>query len=209
MIFTLDELHSAQNNPKINSISLELLREFYKVFLSPNIYKFTFTSDNKIHEIELRFPIENFCHLVGLETIVRKNVPYSQLKQYKGLLGWENIKNEQITFKTLKNINKGRFNNGKSKMVFFYFLPQLLGSGCLLSFDQNKVDSTTRVECRLLFYDVFQNAYVHLGIEKKGENNFYIPRTFLVEKVTKQNKGTKFIKDQIKIEVKDRKIISL
>lgn len=52
-----------------------------------------------------------------------------------------------------------------------------------------------RIQCDLMIFDVQENAYIHLGIEK-GDNGIYVPRTFLIEKITSQNTGIKFIDPQ-------------
>lgn len=50
-------------------------------------------------------------------------------------------------------------------MVFFYLLPRLLKNARVVDFNKELVDGDTKIECDLLFFDTFQNAYVHLGIE--------------------------------------------
>jgi hypothetical protein len=60
----------------------------------------------KNRTIELRFDKENFCHLFGIESIVRWNV--RDIRIYKGKLGWDNVKNGSIDFSDLKKkINEG------------------------------------------------------------------------------------------------------
>ena len=41
-----------------------------------------------------------------------------------------------------------------------------------------------------------------LGIEPNNENTYYIPRTLLIERIADTNDGTKYIKDQQRIELK-------
>lgn len=81
-------------------------------------------------------------------------------------------------------------------MVFFYLLPSLLMSPKAIYFDNSKVNPPTRIGCRVFFYNNYENAILHLGIEPNNENTYYVPRTLFIEKITDANDGTKFIKDQ-------------
>lgn len=47
-------------------------------------------------EIELRFNLENFCHLLGIESIVRNSVPFKELHNYRGISGWNHVKDLSI-----------------------------------------------------------------------------------------------------------------
>lgn len=208
LLLSLEELYISENNPSINKITLELLRQYYDKYLRPNTYKFLISNDNELNEIVLKFSERNFCHLLGIESTVKGNVPYRTLSEYKGINGWNNIKDELLTFASLKGINKKKFNSNKSKMVFFYLIPRLLENAKVIDFNKELVDGDTRIECDLLFYDELQNSYVHLGIELDFELGFYVPRTFLIKKVTESNKGTKFICDQTEVKVNQRTIIT-
>jgi hypothetical protein len=200
MILTCNQLFTATENPKINSITLDLLREYYETHLHGFSYQYQITDDAGHQQtLELRFEKENFCHLLGIETILTKSINRRDIPQYKGQLGWDNIQNGTLDFAFLKNKNVKGFKNNKSKFVFFYLIPRVAESPKGVSFDQTKVK--TKVECEMLFYDNIQNAYVHFGIEKNMEKGFYVPKTFLVEKITKTNTGIKYIENQQQITV--------
>lgn len=204
---TTKELLNLITHPKINDISLKLLLEFYEEYLVPNTFLYVIKpSDNLSVEsvIELSFPPENFCHLVGIETIVKRNVPRWKLSEYKGLKGWDNIKNDSMTFTSLKNINKSMFNSVKAKFVFFYLLPKILNSPKCIRF--NKIDESN-IECSIIFYNNNNVAYIHLGIDYDEEIDKYYARTFFVEKITSTNDGMKFIKGQSSETVTDKIII--
>lgn len=198
MKLTCKQLYNSTQNPRINMISLDLLREYYETYLNPYIYKYEFVDCSngrtQSKNIELRFNQENFCHLFGLESIVRKNV--RNIHSYKGQLGWNNIKNGLIDFKDLKIKNKRGFLDNKTRFVFFYFLPKLLEFPKAVFFDPTKLISLTKIDCEILFYDQYQEAIVHIGIKKDLELGCYFPQTFLVKKITEENDGLKFLKDQ-------------
>jgi hypothetical protein len=197
MILNCQQLFQATENPKINDITLDLLREYYETYLHPYIYQYEITEKTggevKKRTIELRFDQENFCHLLGLETIVKRSV--RDISEYKAQLGWDKIKAGDIDFGDLKLKNKKGFKDNKSKFVFFYLIPQLIDAPKGVLFDADMVSGTTRVSCELLFYDELQKAHVHVGIKYDEDLGYYIPKTFLIEK----NAGTKYIDNQTEV----------
>lgn len=205
MAMTVDELYNSNVNPKINSVTLDILRQYYQKYLEPNRYKYSLNTGDKVEDLELRFDKENFCHLLGIESIVKRNVRYKERFNYKGNKGWENIEEQIVTFKTLKDINKRGFNNNKARFVFMYLLPRLLENPSAVKFEKERVAKKTNVECEIMFYDSIHNAYIHIGIENDEELGYYIPRTFLIEKISETNDGTIFIDNQTEIIVESLK----
>ena len=89
-MYTAEELLNLQMKPRINDITIKVLADYYAFFLNPFIYKYTLKS-NPLKSFELWFDKENFCHLLGLETIAKNSVPFKKLHNYKGIDGWQNI----------------------------------------------------------------------------------------------------------------------
>ena len=52
------------------------MRSFFenRKFLNPFIYQYDIAEDEKQSSIQLRFAEENFCHLLGIESIVKYSV---------------------------------------------------------------------------------------------------------------------------------------
>ena len=146
------ELKELTIKPKINDITLDVLREYYEIFLHPFIYTYTITKNDKTRMIALRFNTHNFCHLLGVETIAKRAVNY----------------------------------------------------------DKSKVMPPTNINCELLFYSKYDNAVIHLGLEKDSEEEYYIPRTFFVEKLETVEDKDIYIDNQEQITVKkENRIIML
>ena len=207
-MYSAVELKELDIKPKINDISLDVLREYYEIFLYPFIYTYTITKGDKSEEIEVRFNRSNFCHLIGIESIAKRTVKHNQLHNYRGLNGWNNIKNGSMDIKHLKQLNRRQFQNIKAKYVYFYLIPTLLEKPLAVNYDKNKVMPPTNIDCELLFYSIYDNAVIHLGLEKKTGKNYYIPKTFFVEKIGKH--GDIYIDNQEKITaVKKHRIILL
>ena len=131
-----------------------------------------------------------------------RSVSSSNLRDYKGLRGWENIKNGSLDIATLKKINKKQFMNVKAKYVYFYLIPNLLTNPLAVNYDKSKVIPYTSIESELIFYSQVENdtAIIHLGVECKTGASYRIPRTFFVEKVS-SDLADIYVKNQEKIEV--------
>ncbi|MFL9651873.1 PBECR4 domain-containing protein [Exiguobacterium chiriqhucha] len=199
MALTPEQLFSLEHTPKINDLTLNLLKEYYEYYLLNESYEYTYEDEyNVAHTIRLAFKVENFCHLLGIESIVKHIIKDRELSEYKGLKGWENICNGTLTFKNLRATHlKKRFKDKKNKFIFFFLIPHLLKNPKAVSFRNVKVTgSGTRIDCEILFYSEYFAAYIHLGIKKDVEQNCYFPMSFFVEKITPSKAGDKFILNQ-------------
>ena len=194
-MYSAIELKQLTIKPKINDISLEVLREFYEMFLYPFIYTYTITGKGPNKEVAIRFNAQNFCHLLGIETIAKKAIKNSELYNYRGEKGWNNIKNGVIDIKHLKILNKKKFLSVKAKYVYFYLIPSLLDNPLAVNYDKSKVMPPTNI---------------HLGIEKEKDGKFYFPQTFFVEKLRTPSDKNIYIDEQEQIMVKkENRIITL
>lgn len=209
-MYSAVELKELTIKPKINDISLEVLREFYEIFLYPFIYTYTITQNDESKKIAVRFNTKNFCHLLGVETIAKKAVKFSELHNYRGEDGWNNVKSGAIDIKYLKTLNKKKFLSVKAKYVYFYLIPSLLETPLAVNYDKSKVMPPTNIDCELLFYSTYDNVVIHLGLEKEDNEDFYFPRTFFVEKLSDPNGKDIYIDNQEQIVVtKENRIIMI
>jgi hypothetical protein len=197
-------LSSLTKKPRIDEISLELLRQYYERDLEP--YIFIFELDNGI-VVNLAFNKEHLCHLLGIEKMAKGAVKYKERYKYFGHEGYNNIQNGTITIKHLKDLNKGRFNFIKDKLIFFYLLPYIVDSPeILLDFVTSEDDSL--IEAKLLAYMSTEEAYVHLGIDEDDESKRFFPKTYLIERINETSDGTKFIKGKSPFKVVQAQKIS-
>lgn len=65
-MYSAADLNNLTIKPKINDITLEVLREFYEMFLYPFIFTHTVTANNRSRKIKLAFNTRNFYHLLGV-----------------------------------------------------------------------------------------------------------------------------------------------
>lgn len=89
----------------------------------------------------------------------------------------------------------------ENSMKYFYLIPVLLESPLAVNYDKSKIMLPTNIDCELLFYSTYDNAVIHLGLEKEEEGNFYFPRTFFVEKLSKPEGKDIYIDNQEQIVV--------
>lgn len=202
MKYSCHELAQLNQKPNVNNIDLDILAEFYQYYLIPFNYRFT-TSNPNYKDISLFFNPENFCHLISLEKIVRGYSPRTS-STYKGMPGWQNVINRNITVRNLQQNNRRGFNSNKFKYVYFNFIPSLLSSPKAVLFDNSTL--STNVDCEILLYhDSITNKNLHLGIDYNEEKNIYVPSTFLITSVN--DKG--LINNQESIHLLEKKKVIL
>ena len=201
-MYNPEDLRSLTIKPKINDIDLPILKDFYTMYLMPFIYTYSITDADSNKQLQLRFDNVRFCHLLGLESIAKGHVKYNELSQYKGEKGWNNIEAGNLAFKHLKTLNQKKFKSIKAKFVYFYLIPDLLDKPLGVMFDKNNVNPPVQIESEILFYSSYENAVIHLGIDKEDNSVFYYPRTFFVEKLGKDNVTDKYTINQPSIAVK-------
>jgi hypothetical protein len=201
VMHTVDTLALVSESIKINEISLKLLLDYYEFHLTPYIFKFEV---EQMPTIELTFPPAQFCHLLGIEKIMaagRKH--FKDAKEYKGLLGYEKIKNGTLTLETLKKQpHKEFFGKNKRKFTHFHLIPDLLESPELIKFDRSKVNPPTEIEADIVFYNQITNYYLHLGVVKTNEKgNRFVPKSFFVHSKSGASDADRFVvnQDQIKL----------
>lgn len=183
--------------PTLDKINLILLTEYYKQYLEP--YKFEIYIED--HEVAvLKFNRDNFCHLIGVQKPVvakfGKNSP--QVSNYKGNKGYRGIIDGSITKQTLKQMNKGAYKDLGKRMVNFFYIHKLLENPSAVNYSVT-VNNISSID--ILIYNQLNNAYFHLGIIKKEGLNYYVPTTFLIEPITINSDGKKFIAPQTSLEV--------
>lgn len=182
-MYKAEELCGLSVKPKINDIDLNVLQDYYRKFLNPFIYQYDIAEDEKQSSIQLRFDEENFCHLLGIESIVRYSVSKKDIHNYKGQSGWNFIQSTGLSLNDLKKMNKSKFRSIKAKFVYFYLMPDIIENPIAVNFENKNVDPPTKIDCDILFYTKNENAIVHLGIKEDEALGYYIPKTFFVEKI--------------------------
>lgn len=184
---TIDSLYNLTLSPRINDISLKLLKDYYEAYLSPYVYTYQTKNLSENNSFSVMLSQENFCHLLGIEKIHKYHVNKKDLYQYSGIPGWNNIDAGIITFDSMRSLNFKGFKDNKYKYIYFYCLPRLLEKPLAIKFDplvyiSNGTDRKTNLSFDIVFYDTYDHAYVHLGLIKNEITGYYCPQSLFVEK---------------------------
>lgn len=208
-MYKAEELCGLSAKPKINDIDLNVLQDYYRKFLNPFIYQYDIAEDEKQSSIQLRFDEENFCHLLGIESIVRYSVSKKDIHNYKGQSGWNFIQSTGLSLNDLKKMNKSKFRSIKAKFVYFYLMPDIIENPIAVNFENKNVDPPTKIDCDILFYTKNESAIVHLGIKEDETLGYYIPKTFFVEKIGEDGADVYIDKQKKIIATKKNRVIML
>ena len=208
-MYKAEELCVLSVKPKINDIDLNVLQDYYRKFLNPFIYQYDIAEDEKQSSIQLRFDEENFCHLLGIESIVKYSVSKKDIHNYKGQSGWNFIQSTGLSFNDLKKMNKSKFRSIKAKFVYFYLMPDIIENPIAVNFENRNVDPPTKIDCDILFYTKNESAIVHLGIKEDETLGYYIPKTFFVEKIGEDGADVYIDKQKKIIATKKNRVIML
>lgn len=130
MPLTLEQLMARTTKPLISDISLQVLQGLYEQYLL--LYSFVYELSNDV-KIVLHFEKENFCHLLGLEKMLTGKIAAKDLKNYKGLDGWNNINNGTIDREHMRSrAGKINFNSLKGKMIYFSAFHRIITSSAAM-----------------------------------------------------------------------------
>lgn len=209
-MLSVTQLSELSTTPKINEISYKLLAEYYSEYLLGTEYRYSlnYSIDGQVQKevVSIYFNEENFCHLLGIETIAKPFTNSENISQYKGELGWSNAINGDLTMDNLKKLNKKGFKNNKDKAIFFYLIPKILINPKIIKFDKSIVKPKTTITSKFVFYENTLNAYVHIGMDCR--NGKYFPRSLFIERINKNNSGDKYITNQTEVTIEEIKIIN-
>ncbi|HFD2046141.1 TPA: hypothetical protein ACF2DM_003047 [Clostridium perfringens] len=199
------------NLSNMSEVTLKGLQEFYIQELMNNTYKYDYDYKeindkvDEVSKIHLHFYESNMCHLLGIQHIV--DSLYNK-NTYTGELGFNKIKDDELTIDILKSISKSKFKSQKDRFKYFKLIKNIIESPDLILYNSNK--NKSNIKSKYIMYKLIGNSYVHLGIDVKECLNvdgklvdICFPRTFLIEKKL----GMKFIENQTELVVKSSEIV--
>ena len=182
----------------MKGLSLKSILINYKETLCEKIFHYELNGKSIIN---LRFYIENFCHLAGLHYI------YDNDKRYLGAKGYKNIINESITIDSIKKHNEKSFNFIKSKLENFGNIFELLSKGKMTGFDVKRMTDYTEIVANLVIYHNEKELLLHLFLRKeRDDSNEYTPVSFIIESGT-EKKDSRYIARQKYITITNFEII--
>lgn len=195
------DIHTFANlieTPTLDQVELKLLTDYFEHYLEPYIYEIEL-DDGQV--IRLKFNRDNFCHLIGAHKPAEKKFGQKSgiVYSYKGNKGYKRIKSGKITKSSLKNLNKSAYKDMRDKIVNFYLIHRLLDNP-EAAYYTKVVNNVTSID--ILIYKEQKKSYIHLGIIKKDNQNYYVASTFLIEPITANSDGKKFVEGQTPINIR-------
>lgn len=155
--------------PSENEVTLQTIAMFYEEHLCHR--QFFYSISHKNQEIRLRFKPGDLCHLLGIQHIKKG-------KEYSGERGFQAMKNEIVTFESLKQANVGGYDDMLYRMLYFPFVHQLIQNPKIVI--ENQQQSSNFVKAQFTFYDGYGEQYIELKLRRESEDapTFFVPVTF-------------------------------
>lgn len=194
IMLSVTDLLSLTAKPKEKDISLQVIQTFYKEHLCDRLFIFEL-DDPQRPMIKLRFKEANLCHLLGIHHILK---PTKKGASYAGRNGYNLLENGTITFESLKKTNKQGFKSKKNRMLYFPFVYQVLQNPTAIIFSSDNL--TTRIDLDIILYNHLDNTYLHLGLDKDHNSDFYYPKSFY------DRKKDDHIVNQMELTIKSKRI---
>ncbi|HDR7455009.1 TPA: hypothetical protein QCX53_005139 [Bacillus cereus] len=193
-MLSVTDLLSLTTKPKEKDISLQVIQKFYKEHLCDRLFIFEL-DDPQRSIIKLRFKEANLSHLLGIHYILK---PTKKGASYAGQNGYNLLENGTVTFELLKTTNKQWFKSKKNRMLYFPFVYQVLQNPTAIIFSSSHL--TTQLDLDIILYNHLDNTYLHLGLDKDSDSDFYYPKSFY------DRKKDDHIAGQTKLTIKSKKI---
>lgn len=178
-ILTLPLLATYEKRADEHQLSMSLLADYYEAYLYPHYYDFTLNDGT---ELRIDFHKDHFCHLVGVDQISSakfRNPNDHRLFMHRGTKGFKRSRNGNITFSYLKNLHSAEYEKQQEKFFFFHFLHVMMESENIKLVNYAPIPNST-IRCDFMFHDKYDNALLHLGVEKDAKTGYFFPKTFFV-----------------------------
>ena len=198
-LLKIEELVKLDTRVKLHQIDISVLADYYFNYLNTYIYRFELKTGDII---EIDFSKENFCHLVGIEQIAEERLKRDLAKKsgkkineymYKGKRGFRKALKGELNFIHLKKLHSGAYKlqEDLEKFNFFHLIHKLIVSESVKVINFTKIPDSS-ITCDFIFHDVYDNALLHLGVEKSASASYFFPKTFF-PRYLNQNNFDKFV----------------
>ncbi len=194
-MLSVTDLLTIQTKPHKKDVTLLTIQEFYKEHLCNRLFIFEL-DDQQRPIVKLRFEESNLCHLFGFQYVFagQKNA-----SKYVGQSGYNLIKNSTVTFDTLnEKATRQGFKNQRNRMLYLPFIHQLLKNPTAIIFSTAHL--TTKLDVDIILYNHLDNKYLHLGLDKDKDSQYFYPKTFF-----ERNKDD-FITGQTELTIKSIRV---
>jgi hypothetical protein len=171
-MLSVTDLLTISTKPAEKDISLQTIQQFYKEHLCDRV--FTFVLDDKDRStVKIRFLERHLCHLLGIQHIVQR---LKNKYDYAGEKGYKNLENGTLSIDFLKKSNNTWYKSKKNRILYFPFIHQLVQNPTVIVFTVGNL--STKLDVDIILYSHMDNTYLHLGIDKDSDSDFYYPKSF-------------------------------
>lgn len=197
-ILTLDQISTYPTRTQEQQLKMSLLAEYYETYLFHHFYDFKLSNGVTVR---VDFHKENFCHLIGIDQIAEKHFPTGDRKlfMHKGPGGFKRAKSGKLEFSYLKNLHQDEYNYQEQKFYFFHFIHTMLESGNLKLVSYSAIPGSA-ITCDFMFHETFDNALLHLGVEKSSKRKSFFPKTFF-SRYLSDNDPSKYVDGQTEVTI--------
>lgn len=161
----VEDLLVIQQMPRESDLSLELIRQFYKLHLCDRIFILELDDGTEIH---FMFEEDNLCHLLGIHHILGSH-------KFQGQSGYDLIVDGTTTIQFLKRQNKQAYKSKKQRILYFPFVYQMIWNPVLIEYTGQV---NTRMDFEIILFNMIDRKYLHLGLRKYKNSHFYYPVSF-------------------------------
>lgn len=171
-MLSVTDLLSLKTKPSEQDITLQVIQQFYKEHLCDRLFTFEL-DDEERPVVNLRFHEKDLCHLLGIQYVV-KNLRNKY--EYTGEKGYKKLVDGSTTFDFLKTTNRAWFKSKRNRMLYLPFIYQIVQSPKVIVFSSENLNTTLDVD--IILYNQTDNTYLHLGVDRDTDSNFYYPKSF-------------------------------
>ena len=177
-MLSICDLINRESLPKAQEISLELIMDFYELYLCKRIYIFTLEDDT---EVKIIFTDgREVFHLLGVNHIYG-NTPMTGTRFVKG------VRDGSITLATLHKINAKAYRDYLDRICSIACVDAVLKKSEYLWFKDGKIQGSD-IKVKYLLLKSIEEKSFHLGIDQRSEGKPYFAKTLLVTKGSNRNK---------------------
>lgn len=195
-MLSVTDLLTIKNKPAEKDITLQTIQQFYKEHLCGRLFTFELDDPDR-PTVKLRFKERHLCHLLGIQYVVDK---LRNKYDYLGEKGYKKLEDGTLSFQFLKTTNNTWFKSKKNRMLYFPFTHQIVNNPTVIIFSSEGLN--TSLDLDIILYNQLNNTYLHLGLDKDPDSDYYYPKSFYDRKKDDHINGRKLLPvKSIKVEI--------
>ncbi|NUH86520.1 hypothetical protein HUN92_23145 [Bacillus firmus] len=82
----------------------------------------------------------------------------------------------KLTFDFLKATDRTWFKSKRNRMLYFPFVHQIVQNPTVIVFSNDGLN--TNLDVDIILYNHLDNTYLHLGLDKDPDSDYYYPKSF-------------------------------